>query len=950
MHPRNTTAPAALLKRGYRLEDYTLLEQIGFGGEAEIWTAWDTLHERVVVVKFMRITGDDPASVSKAVRDFVSQAQLIASLKHPNILPVYTSGAVANRYYYFVMQYAAMGSLADLLLAGPLPLLDTLRLTVQIATALAFLHARSIVHRDLKPGNILIDSQNRVYLSDFGLAKHLSAETLPLHTGRGTQAYAPFEQHNRLAVVPQSDVYSLGILIFEMLTGRLPWEGTNDLASQQFQFDEQLPDLQDIDPSLPVTLTLALRQLTAFHWAERPATAVAALDLVLNAAEVDQRLFATDLAPSRRRVDDRATAVNDARYLLSQLLANWQPDTEEFPARLSHLALIGAVYRQDWQVSPAYAGWELFVLRGALVYGYDVDFWWAEIADSRWKWLACQQTLLLEGDTAVSLALRQMSALLSAETEPFVLSAAGRKRLTQLAFTATDQTAQEEMLQILWRTTSPADGWQPVILGAAEDERLAQLALAGQEMAAQLIGRMGSQTAVTHLLKATGQPDLKQPAMSALHAVQGAAGGLPPNTPLRIRLRLGWQRIQERLLLDGRNQIVSRSLIGLSVGALVFLLMVAGWFTPLSAQMRDSLLEPYPVSGIVTIVAVDDASLAAYGRWDSWSRSLHTDLIERLRAAEAGAIVFDFLFAAQTPEDAGLRQAMVSAGNVVQPVLGVGDAIRDEPGEVRYEQFVSPQPLLRHAATAVGHTNILHDDDGYVRQIPLIAGDAVDQYPSLAVAALQTYLGLPTGSMPAVHGGKLALLGRQIPVSAHSEMLIYYAGPPESPGGAVFQTVSYQDVLEGRVPPEVFRNKIVLIGMMATAEPDRYLTPVSNGRPMYGVEILANVVESIWSSRFITRPGGLVRLVILLALGLLTALLCDRPWSGLAMMLGLSLAYFLAAIWLFDVSGLMLDILFPLLAIISSYVMVMAFRLSIEAHRRREIARRLEARVLAKRP
>jgi len=949
MQSRTTARTSDLLKRGYRLEDYTLLEQIGFGGEAEIWSAWDGVNERVVVVKFMRMPGYEPLSVNQAAKDFASQAQLIASLEHQHILPLYASGAIANQYYYFVMRYASIGSLADLLLAGPLPLPEVLHITVQIASTLVFLHARSIVHRDLKPGNILLDSQRNVYLSDFGLAKQLTDNTLPLHTGRGTQAYAPFEQHNRLAIVPQSDLYSLGILVFEMLTGRLPWEGTNDLASQQFQFDEQLPDLQDFDPSLPVTLTLALQQLTAFHWAERPSTAVAALELLLHAANVDPQTYASELIGPPAEFDGAAVDRADAHYLLRQLLAEWQPAHEEFPARLSHLALLDAVYRHDAQAFQALSGWELFGLRGMLAYGYRLDDWWWEIGDERWRWQACEQTLLLEDDTAVSLALTQMAQMVAAGGEPPALSAPARTRLAQLAFAAPDPVIQENALQLLWHTTPPASGWQTVGMGAVEDEHLAQMALAGQEFAARLIGKMGSSTAVSYLLAATSSFDTARQAMGTLRIVQSVAGSLPPQTPLKIRLRLRGRLIQERLLQDGRNQIASRAAIGLSVGVLVFLVMLAGWFTQPSAQMRDSLLEPYTVSGVITIVAVDDASLAAYGRWDSWSRSLHAALIDRLRAADAGAIVFDFVFESETPDDATLQEAMAAAGNVVQPVLGFGDAIRDEPGEVRYERFVYPQPLLRQAGTAVGHTNILHDEDGYVRQVPLVAATASEQYPSLAVSALQTYLGLAPGPTPAVDDSSLNLLGRKIPVSSFGEMLIYYAGPPAGPEQTVFQMVSYRDVLEGNVPPELFKNKIVLVGMMATAEPDRYLTPVSNGRPMYGVEILANVIESIWSSHFISRPGSSLRLAILLLLALVTALLCDRPWSGLAIALGLGLAYFVVAVWLFDLTGVMLDILFPLLAIVSSYVMVMAFRLSVEARRRREIMNRYETRVLSER-
>ncbi len=945
MYPQTTAPSPDFLKRGYRLAAYTLLERVGLGGEAEIWSAWDEVDERVVIIKFVLVAGYDPFSAAETIKAFEIQAHIIANLHHPNILPIYTFGSISNLYYYFVMRYASMGSLADLLLAGPLSLPQVLPIIVQISSALSFLHARSMVHRDLKPSNILLDSQNRVYLSDFGLAKQLTADTRLMHTGRGTQAYAPFEQHNRLAIVPQSDVYSLGILIFELLTGKLPWEGTNNLATQQYQFDEQLPDLQDYDPSLPATLTLVLRQLTAFTWGERPSTAKAALDMVLEAAGEKPEAYIKELALIRDRTDNKGIGVKDARHILGQLLTNWRPDAEPFPAKLSHLALIDAVYRHDHMAFQAYAGWELFVLRGALAHGYDIDFWWQEMVGLQWPWRAAEQTLLLEEETAVSLALTQMGRMLLSEAPPTALSTAAQKRLIQIAANQANSVVQEKTLQIVRHTTPSASAWQPVGFGIDEDAYLAMMALDGVDCAAQIIGKIRSETAVSILLQAISSTTAAQQAMTALQAVQSSAGKLPPQVPARIRLQLRGRTIQERLLRNSRNQMVARGIIGLSMGVLSYWLLWAGWFTQPSAQMRDSLLNSYPVSGIITLVSVDDASLAAYGRWDSWPRMLHADLIERLVADGARVIVFDFLFEAETTDDAALGQAMMVAGNVVQPVLGFGDGIRDKPGEIQYERFFYPEPQLLAAGTAVGHTNILHDDDGYIRQLPLIAAADGKQYPSLAISALQTYLGLESESLPPIVGNRLNILGREIPVSDFSEMLIYYAGPPEAQGESIFRTVSYKDALAGDVPPEVFKDKIVLIGMTATAEPDRYLTPVSNGRPMYGIEILANVIESIWSGRFIIRPGGLVQLVILMIFGLVTGLFCARPWSGLGIALGLGMAFFVAAIWLFDLTGIMLDIMFPLLTIVSSYVVVMAFQLSLEARRRREITTRLETAV-----
>jgi adenylate cyclase len=367
------------------------------------------------------------------------------------------------------------------------------------------------------------------------------------------------------------------------------------------------------------------------------------------------------------------------------------------------------------------------------------------------------------------------------------------------------------------------------------------------------------------------------------------------------------------------------------------LLFVFGYFSLPAAQMQDVLLAPYPVSGILTVVEVNDASLAQYGRWDQWPRSLHAQLVEQLQAAGAETIVFDFVFEADTANDALLAEAMAAAGNVVQPVLVQGDAFHDLVGKLRYEGVILPQPELVTASAALGHTGILHDEDGYIRRVPTLISVEGRPYESLAMAALSNYLGGGSAENGEVVNGRLSVAGRQIPVDEDGAMRIYFAGPPAEPGQTTFTTVPYQDVLAGTIPAELFRDKIVLVGITATAEPDRYLTPVSDGRPMYGVEILANVIESIWSERFMRVPGTAVSVLILLGLGLLVGLFCIRPITGLVFALAIAGAYFSLVSTLFDAVGLMLNLYFPFTTIALSYLMVTAYRYSVEVRRRREI-------------
>ncbi|MFO7682541.1 MAG: CHASE2 domain-containing protein [Chloroflexota bacterium] len=936
----NTYRQPINLERGYHLDDYTLLEAIGRGGEAEIWSAWDNQRSKVVAVKVAALPGGMGAN-DQALVEFEQQAHLIASLEHPHILPLYRFGTIEG-YTYFAMRYSCMGSLADLLRRGPLSIEETLDIAAQITSALSFLHTRGIVHRDLKPDNVLLDSQRHVYLSDFGLARQLGEGTNIFHTGRGTEAYASFEQHNRLGLAPQSDIYSLGILIYEMLMGKLPWEGTESLASRQYQGDFDLPDPREVNPEIPAAFMEAFRQLTAFHWTERPSTALAAYDMAAKAlapkANPPMVLFQTAVS-----LDEDKVVLMDAEHLLRLFLKDWQPEEEEFPARLTHLAYIDSAFTlEQGQVLSRLLNWQQFMLRGALVYDYRLSHWW-QAADEAVRREVCWQTAVLEGETAVS---RTISVWLQTEKTAVSLPPGVLTRLADLAVMAESWALRQDILTLLLQQTPPAEKWQPVGLSEYADKKVGHLTLrengqSGQAVA--LLAHVKSETAVQTILDSGVDETV---VANVLKEVWRLSGSLPAIVPFSLRARMGATLFYEQLLQDREGISIARTLIGLGIGLLMSLLLLAGVFAPFNGQTRDMLLEPYPVSGIVTIVAVDDAALAAYGRWDSWPRSLHAQLIEQLRAAGAKAIAFDVVFAAETADDDQLAAAMRAAGNVVQPILGGGDAIHQD-GVMLYETHVRPNAQLTAAAVGMGHANVLHDPDGVVRQAPTVVVFEGDngRYPSLALAALQVFLGMEISLPPLPEDGRLSAVGRTVPVGDAGEMFISFAGPPAAAEEAVFTTVSYQDVIAGSVPPERFRDKLVLVGMTATGIPDRYLTPVGGGRYMYGVEILANAIETIWSGNFIHKPDDMLRVLILLVLGVMTGLVCTRPWSGLFLAGVLSLFYLLLASVVFDLTGVLLDIFFPLLTIALSYAMVTAYRYSVEVRRRREIMGLLAARV-----
>ena len=175
------------------------------------------------------------------------------------------------------------------------------------------------------------------------------------------------------------------------------------------------------------------------------------------------------------------------------------------------------------------------------------------------------------------------------------------------------------------------------------------------------MGRLHSLKAVQAILQHPEAGKQNQ-VLSALKEIRHSAGQLPRQVPAALRLRIDAWQLRDQILEDPGGISLPRLLIGFAAGVLVVLMMVSGLFGQLSAQFRDILLEPQPLSNIVTIVAVDDASLERYGRWDSWPRSLHAELIDRLRQAGTKAIVFDFLFDAPTGADELLTLAMQQVG------------------------------------------------------------------------------------------------------------------------------------------------------------------------------------------------------------------------------------------------------------------------------------------------
>ena len=232
--------PALSLDPGSSMGSYRIEELLGAGGMGEVYRARDGTLERDVAIKVLpRHVASNPERIARLLRE----ARLLAALNHPNIAAIY--GVVeADAHRGLVLEFVDGPTLADRLAAGPLSLDDALRIAHQIADALAAAHEQGIVHRDLKPANIKITSSGVVKVLDFGLAKdvagdarHLSHSTAiaeaRTHQGvlLGTSAYMSPEQAEGKPVDARSDVFALGVLLYEMLCGRRPFRGDTTLST-----------------------------------------------------------------------------------------------------------------------------------------------------------------------------------------------------------------------------------------------------------------------------------------------------------------------------------------------------------------------------------------------------------------------------------------------------------------------------------------------------------------------------------------------------------------------------------------------------------------------------------------------------------------------------------------------------------------------------------------------
>ena len=248
--------------KGQKISDrYQIIKSIGEGGMANVYLAYDTILDRNVAVKLLR---GDLASDEKFVHRFQREALSASSLNHPNIVEVYDVGE-DNGDYYIVMEYIEGKHLKDLIKKrGKLTISEVVDIMLQITDGMSIAHDSYIIHRDIKPQNIMILENGLVKITDFGIAMAMNATQLTqTNSVMGSVHYIPPEQASGKGSSLQSDIYSMGIVMYELLTGKLPFKGDNAVEIALKHLKEPMPNIREELPNLPMSIENIILRATA---------------------------------------------------------------------------------------------------------------------------------------------------------------------------------------------------------------------------------------------------------------------------------------------------------------------------------------------------------------------------------------------------------------------------------------------------------------------------------------------------------------------------------------------------------------------------------------------------------------------------------------------------------------------------------------------------------------
>jgi len=256
-----------------RLERYNLRQKLGAGTTGEVWVATDTVLERPVAIKFLHAVDDDTHREL-----FSAEARMLARLHHPGITTLFD--AALEEKCYLVMEYVPGRALDEILAAGAMPLKEALAMGIRILEALRYAHTQGVIHRDLKPDNVMVTPEGEIKLTDFGFANLAALLRRGSDLQLGTPAYMPPEQIRGTPADERSDLYSFGVMLFELLTGRLPFEADDPELLLTAHLKQAPPSIRAYLPDAPLIIEHALGRLLAKDSRQRYPSAEALLNVL----------------------------------------------------------------------------------------------------------------------------------------------------------------------------------------------------------------------------------------------------------------------------------------------------------------------------------------------------------------------------------------------------------------------------------------------------------------------------------------------------------------------------------------------------------------------------------------------------------------------------------------------------------------------------------------------
>ncbi|MCU0479656.1 MAG: protein kinase [Anaerolineae bacterium] len=266
------------------LGQYEIIEKIGVGGMATVYKAHQRKLDRAVAIKIMHQT---IAQDQNFLARFEREARIIANLDHPYIVPIYDYDSYEGQPY-LVMKYVDGRTLKAILREGPVPLREVLRIMERVGSALDYAHQKGILHRDIKPSNIMLDGRGEVYLMDFGLARagQSGESTMSADVMLGTPHYiSPEQAQGNKDLDSRTDVYSLGVVLYELVTGRVPFMGDTSYAIIHAQITETPPSPREVNPNIPPTVEAVLLKALSKKREDRYPTAMALVNAYRDAIQ-----------------------------------------------------------------------------------------------------------------------------------------------------------------------------------------------------------------------------------------------------------------------------------------------------------------------------------------------------------------------------------------------------------------------------------------------------------------------------------------------------------------------------------------------------------------------------------------------------------------------------------------------------------------------------------------